>query len=94
MDMKHFTLTGFGEQLALPLPGIYPCLTWQLNVTLHQHSQQVKAVSVIREPSDHVEIARFAMGLDDWCKGRPLVAEMCLEALRGMDYLGGSGRGV
>lgn len=94
MDMKHYTLSSFGEQLALPLPGIYPCLTWQLNVTLHQKQQQAKLVSVIREPSDHVEIARFALELSDWVGVRPLILDGCAEALRGLDYLGGTGRGV
>lgn len=94
MDNTHFTLGSFGEQLSLPLPGIYPCLTWQLNVTVHQATGLGKIVSVIREPSDHVEIARHAVALTEWGLLRPVALDSCAEALRGLDWLSGLGKGV
>jgi hypothetical protein len=50
----------------LPLPGLYPVVTWQLNVTMHQASGLSKFVSVIREPSDHYEIRRDFGDLSAW----------------------------
>lgn len=94
MDMKHYSMTSFGEQLALPMPGIYPCLTWQLNVTLHQASGMGKMVSVIREPSDHIEIARASHELAIWHPMVPGLEHHCAEALRSLGYLSGLTKGI
>lgn len=48
----------------MPLPGFYPCLTLQLNVTMHQSTQLGKFVLVVREPNDHIEIARTFQDLE------------------------------
>lgn len=49
-----------------PLPGFYPCLTLQLNVTRYQAAGQVRWVMVVREPSDGIEVdRRFQEAADD-----------------------------
>lgn len=42
----------------VPLPGFYPMLTCQVNLTLHQQQKTGKFVVVVREPMDQVEIYR------------------------------------
>lgn len=66
MGTAHY----LGEQ-RLPLPGIYPVVTWQLNVTMHQASKLAKFVSVIREPADQLEIERDFEDLAAWDAIRP-----------------------
>lgn len=43
-----------------PLPGNYPCLTLQLNITRYQSTGAYRLVLVTREPSEHVEVERVA----------------------------------
>lgn len=43
-----------------PLPGNYPCLTLQLNITRYQSTGAYRLVLVTREPNDHVEVERVA----------------------------------
>lgn len=42
----------------IPLPGHYPCLTLQLNVTCYQSAKVGRMVAIVREPSDHIEVRR------------------------------------
>lgn len=77
----------------LPLPGFYPCLTWQLNVTLHTQQMASKWVSVLREPTDHVEIRRSFGSLGDWVPSREGILHHVSRSLADMDYLAG-GRGI
>jgi len=42
----------------IPLPGHYPCLTLQLNVTRYQSQGLVRATLIVREPSGHLELRR------------------------------------
>jgi hypothetical protein len=45
----------------MALPGQYDVLTMQVNVTLHPRSTLVKAVLIIRDPSDQIELYRTHM---------------------------------
>lgn len=42
----------------IPLPGLFKCLSWQLNVTTYPKQGAIKLVSVIREPQDQIEVQR------------------------------------
>jgi len=44
--------------IEIPLPGHYPTLTMQLNVTLYQSAAVGRLVCILREPSDGVEVRR------------------------------------
>lgn len=71
----------------IPLPGFYPCLTWQMNVTWHQSQGLVKYVSVIREPNDHIEVRRAFSDLVDYadgCYSARNEATLALMAMRDM----------
>jgi hypothetical protein len=92
MTTDHIRTVGAIEgEMRLPLPGLYPCLTWQLNVTLHKQQQAAKFVSVIREPSDKVEIHRAFSDLTDWPTVARMVyghAEQCLDDMSYLQCLG------
>ena len=45
----------------IPLPGHYPCLTLQLNVTRYQATGVWRAILVVREPSEHIEVERASL---------------------------------
>lgn len=71
----------------IPLPGNYPCLTLQLNVTRYQSQGVGKMVLVVREPSDSVEVHRAHSELGDFAPlGHRLPVDLH-EALRVMEYL-------
>lgn len=73
----------------VPLPGFYPCLTWQMNVTWHQSQGLVKHVSVIREPNDHLEVRRAFSDLTTYTEGIYIARNECILALTGMrDMMG------
>lgn len=76
-----------GREYRLPLPGIYPVLTWQLNATVHQSTGLAKFVSILREPSDHVEILREFRELDGWHDQRALILDHCGTMLTDMNTL-------
>lgn len=48
----------------VPLPGLIPCLTLQLNVTAHQQQGTMKAVGVLRDPNTGFEVSRRMVPLD------------------------------
>lgn len=50
----------------IPLPGNYPCLTLQLNVTMYAAPVTMRMVLSVREPSDHIEIYRASIPTTDW----------------------------
>lgn len=71
----------------IPLPGNYPCLTLQLNVTRYASGGLGRYVCVLREPSDGLEISRSFGAAHEW----PQVAQEALsvieQALANMVYL-------
>lgn len=73
--------------MRLPLPGLYPVITWQLNLTLHKSTGLAKFVSVLREPSDKFEIRRKFNELDDWSSVHLNAQSECLDAIGDMGYL-------
>lgn len=46
----------------LPLPGHYPCLTAQLNLTRYTATGLCRMILSIREPNDHLEVYRTSYG--------------------------------
>lgn len=64
------------SEMRLPLIGLYPVVTWQLNLTLHQATGLSKFVSIVREPSDHVEIRRDFSELEQWAITRPRLTHL------------------
>lgn len=86
--VRPLTVDTYMEE-KLPLVGLYPCLTWQLNVTLHQSQGTAKFVSVIREPSDHIELRRDHCELNDHQLVLPRLVELNAELPREMRRLMG-----
>lgn len=81
------------QRYDVPLPGNYPCLTLQINVTYHPKLGTGKWVAVLREPNDHLELARAFGEIDEWGKTRLDAATAMSLLMAQMDYLGG-GRGL
>lgn len=77
----------------LPFPGNYPCLTLQINVTYHPGQGNGKWVAVLREPNDHLELARVFGDVDEWGRTRLDATAAAAMLMAQMDYLGG-GRGL
>ena len=71
----------------IPLPGLYPVLTWQLNLTVHKATGLAKFVSVIREPNDRVELSRSFAELDEWIWVHQEAREACELAIVDMGLL-------
>lgn len=52
--------------LDAPLPGFYPCLTMQLNITRYSSGGLGRMVLVVREPSDGIEVHRQFLDTTEW----------------------------
>lgn len=50
-----------------PLPGHFPCLTIQLNATVHPSKRSCKVVGILRDPDTQQELMRrgYALGTVD-----------------------------
>lgn len=94
MHNHNHIMSADGKPLDLPLPGFYPCLTWQLNVTVHQHSGLAKYVSVIREPNDHIEVLRDFHDLAEFGLVAGVVTSHTMECIRAMGYMSGLTKGI
>lgn len=70
-----------------PLPGHYPTLTLQLNVTRYQSASVGRMVLVVREPSDHVEVVRSIEDTQDWEEIWPKILAHVASALERTRYL-------
>lgn len=72
----------------MPLPGHYPCLTMQLNVTRYQSQGLVRATLIVREPSDGIEVRRSIL---EQCEDTPDATDTLLtmigQALLDMRWL-------
>lgn len=71
----------------IPLPGFYPCLTLQLNVTRYQSEKAGRFVLVLREPSTHIEVQRSHMDVGTWPDIAAEVTKTLLQALVNMQWL-------
>jgi hypothetical protein len=71
----------------VPLPGFYPCLTLQLNVTRYASGRLGRFVLVLREPSDGVEISRTFIDSSAWQDVANAVPVAMGQALVNMAYL-------
>lgn len=63
----------------LPLPGNYPCLTLQLNVTRYASQQLGRYVIVVRDPNSDIEVAREIGRQDGWV---PTISNACADFIR------------
>jgi len=73
----------------MALPGHFDVLTMQVNVTLHPRSHLVKAVLIIRDPSDQIELYRTHLDPTMAERGLGDVQGLFLAALAYMRYLAG-----
>lgn len=94
MEMKHNQHASPRGLVDIPLPGHFPCLTWQLNVTLHPSSRLIKFVSVVREPIAQIEVARGIMDPVEWELGRVQTLAQAEESMRTLGYLSGLSKGI
>jgi hypothetical protein len=70
-----------------PLPGFYPCLTLQLNLTRYQSGRLARMVLVVREPSSSLEVHRAFRDLGEW-EATVLDTQMAVrEALTSMAWM-------
>lgn len=72
----------------MPLPGHYPCLTLQLNVTRYASPETMRFVVTVREPTERIETWRAHADTCDW--GVDTVDELCIvlrQALVNMEWL-------
>lgn len=60
------TTVQHGVTQDMPLPGFYPCITTQLNITRYASGQIGRFVIVTREPSAGIELHRDFMESGDW----------------------------
>lgn len=93
-EMDHFTLGIGWRQLKLPLPGLYPIITWQLNVTAYTSGQMLRVASAIREPSTKDPIAATKFELEVGPHSLGTISAHCQESLRGVGYLSGFSKGI
>jgi hypothetical protein len=77
----------------LPLPGLYPVLTLQANVTVHRATGLSKFVVIVREPNDHQEISRRFSDLVATPGALRAAIDVFHGAVLDMDHLMG-GRGI
>lgn len=72
----------------LPLPGHYPCLTAQLNVTRYTAGGTLRVVLSIREPNEHLEVWRQSIGTTEAStEVVARVGEMLMQAMAQMHWL-------
>lgn len=74
-------------EMRLPLPGIHPVLTMQINATVHKATGLVKAVSILRDPMVAIEVSRQFLELEAWSSGHRIVRDIMLQDLANMGYL-------
>lgn len=77
MPTNEQPITRHGITQDMPLPGFYPCLTLQLNVTRYAAGTTVRWVAIVREPNEQVETYRAHQDTTDW--GVDTVDGLCNE---------------
>lgn len=70
-----------------PLPGFYPCLTLQLNVTRYQSGGMGRMVLVVREPSAGHEVHRAFIDTVAWEQVAAKACHELFEALSSMVWM-------
>jgi len=70
-----------------PLPGHYPILTLQLNITRYQDQGLGKMVLVVREPSSQIECFRSFIELQPWEELDEALDAHVTSAVKRMVYL-------
>lgn len=73
----------------LPMPGFYPVLTLQANLTVNRKSELGKFVVIVREPMDQLEVYRTHRGLERWETLRDGFDQTMADATKILDYLMG-----
>ena len=71
----------------IPMPGHYPCLTLQLNVTRYAADRVGKLVLVVREPSAGVEVHRVSLDVCSWAETEAAVESAVRDALGVLSYM-------
>ena len=72
----------------IPLPGNYPCLTTQLNVTRYASQGLIRATLIVREPSEGIEVHRVVLDQrEDTLEASGAVVDHVAQALATMRWL-------
>ncbi len=72
----------------IPLPGFYPCLTLQLNVTTYAAISDGKWVLTVRDPMGQIEVMRgHHEAHDDHAFDHDKLLEAIDQALKSMHYM-------
>lgn len=74
------------------LPGLYPCLTMQVNVTAHREQRTAKMVLTVREPNSHERYVAVDVPLGEFFDVTDGVLNEVSKALREMQRLLGMQR--
>lgn len=72
----------------IPLPGHYPCLTLQVNVTRYHGAQTLRWIVSAREPNENLEVYRSSLDTTPWTADS--IDGLCFElrqALRAVEWL-------
>lgn len=85
----HEQKTATPHQITLdqPLPGFYPCITMQLNVTRYASGKLGRFVLVLREPSSGLELRREFAETGVFDVLAPEVVSQVESAMKAMVYL-------
>ena len=70
-----------------PLPGFYPCLTLQVNITRYASQQMGRMVLVVRDPQADMEVLRAIVPTSAWDFVRASASQSVLVAMERMRYL-------
>jgi hypothetical protein len=62
----------------IPLPGNYPCLTLQLNLTRYAAAKSVRWILTVREPQEGIEVVRKHVGT---CTDTAAVASSLMDTI-------------
>nr|CRY96640.1 hypothetical protein [uncultured prokaryote] len=84
---EHKTALPHQITIDQPLPGFYPCLTLQLNVTRYASGSVGRFVLVVREPSAGIEIRREFCDSQAWSEVVQSASRALTLALGTLEYL-------
>lgn len=93
-DMAAYTLWDGRKLTPLPLPGGFPVLTWQWNLTIYPGAGSVRVTSAIREPSEKeaIHVAKFEF---PWfALAEQELRGHAVDTFRAMGYLSGLTKGI
>lgn len=85
---RAVTAQSIAKSTNMPLPGHYPVVTLQLNYTRYNATGLSKAICVVREPVEGIELDRWVIDLSEDNEGTDTaVCEGVLEAILKILYL-------